>query len=283
MTEDSDIKIWLNRAIKEHNNYCENIERENKDYDNYCIDIDSERNENNNHYVNSEIVREDCNGGSGEKNGKNKMRNEIETSNNKELENNSKHKKSKKNEIVEDIEINIENNNEKNTQNSNKYSNENNDKNINENNSEMYNEIGILKINNLKIFSLGLDAEWPPTYGKNEKNNVALIQLATPHTAIIIQISQINIVNIKLLLTLEYILECGEIRKVGVGIQDDLIKIKDSCGKNKSYCSCLTVFIWFYIVYFSTCYFILFYYMFYFTSYYFILNTTAFTTSSPPP
>ena len=267
MTEDSDIKIWLNRAIKEHNNYCENIERENKDYDNYCIDIDSERNENNNHYVNSEIVREDCNGGSGEKNGKNKMRNEIETSNNKELENNSKHKKSKKNEIVEDIEINIENNNENN----------------NDKSTEIYNEIGILKINNLKIFSLGLDAEWPPTYGKNEKNNVALIQLATPHTAIIIQISQINIVNIKLLLTLEYILECGEIRKVGIGIQDDLIKIKDSCGKNKSYCSYLSVFIWFYIVYFSTYYFILFSYMFYFASFYFILNTTAFTTSSPPP
>eukprot|EP00596_Hydrurales_sp_CCMP1899_P006201 CAMPEP_0119039930 /NCGR_PEP_ID=MMETSP1177-20130426/9710_1 /TAXON_ID=2985 /ORGANISM="Ochromonas sp, Strain CCMP1899" /LENGTH=221 /DNA_ID=CAMNT_0007004473 /DNA_START=328 /DNA_END=990 /DNA_ORIENTATION=+ len=91
------------------------------------------------------------------------------------------------------------------------------------------------KIENIK-FVIGLDVEWRPDFQGGGGNKVALVQLSTQTSAILIQMKYIDH-YVQSLSTLRKILLSEDIIKVGVGIVEDLIRLeKDHGFKYTTYC-----------------------------------------------
>lgn len=91
------------------------------------------------------------------------------------------------------------------------------------------------KISSHKVLALGFDCEWRPTTHKGGDHKVAIIQLSTSKSALILQMGTLmNSANRSKgkggLETLKSILINPKLLKVGVGVLDDLKKLNYDHG-----------------------------------------------------
>ena len=73
----------------------------------------------------------------------------------------------------------------------------------------------------IAVESVGFDCEWRPG-SKTSRSKVSTIQIATDNAALVIQVAYID----KIPAELSRLVSCQKIRKVGIGIADDLMKLK---------------------------------------------------------
>jgi hypothetical protein len=73
---------------------------------------------------------------------------------------------------------------------------------------------------------VGFDVEWKPSYFKGIQNKISLVQLATPQSALLIQMKYVE----EIPLSLVEVVSSKDIMKVGVGILEDLQRLEQDFG-----------------------------------------------------